>query len=116
MRRLLLLCAACCALTLPSFAQPGEESPASSAVGTSTHPVQTKKSDRTLARNVRRALGHVQGLDAQGIRVIAQHGAVTLSGTVRTTDAMSEAERAARSVDGVRSVTNRLTLYRGENG
>jgi hyperosmotically inducible periplasmic protein len=65
---------------------------------------------------VRRALGNTHGLDAEGILVRARHGAVTLSGTVRSVDAMNDAERVARTVPGVTSVTSRLTLFRGENG
>lgn len=47
---------------------------------------------------------------------MARHGVVTLSGTVRTLDEMNAAEHVARSVPGVQSVANKLTLFRGENG
>jgi osmotically-inducible protein OsmY len=116
MYRLFLMGAALCALVLPTFAQAGEETSASSVVGSRTQPAETKKADKALARDVRRALGHTRGLNAQGVRVTARQGAVTLSGTVRTVDEMNTAEHVARNVRGVQAVANKLTLFRGENG
>ena len=116
MHRLFTIGAALCALALPSLAQAGEQLSASSADSARALPTETKKEDKALARDVRRALGHTRGLNAQGIRVTARQGTVTLSGTVRTVDEMNTAEHVARSIRGVRAVANRLTLFRGENG
>jgi len=113
-RFLPVVAAFCCVLSLPALAQTGA-SPAS-APTSQTRTAETKKSDKTLARDVRRALGNTHDLNAQGIRVTARNGFITLTGTVRTADEMNAAEQVARSVRGVQSVTNRLTLFRGENG
>ncbi|TDQ98396.1 BON domain-containing protein [Paraburkholderia silvatlantica] len=42
--------------------------------------------------------------------------AVVLSSTVRTGDQIRQAEEVTRSVQGVTSVTNKLTLFHGGNG
>lgn len=74
------------------------------------------KSDRALARAVRHALSRAQGFNVSGVFVRARSGAVTLSGTVRTGDQIRQAEDVTRSVQGVTSVTNKLTLFHGGNG
>ena len=114
MRRLLVVAALFCALSQPAIAWAGDAS--SSSAGSHTSTPETKKSDKALARDVHRALGNTRGLDAQGIRVTARHGSITLNGTVRTVDEINTAEQVARSVQGVQAVSNRLTLFRGENG
>ncbi len=115
MRRLLrIVTVSCWALSLPAFAQTDQAPSSSPASQAAT--ADAKRSDRALARDVRRALGSTRGIDAQGVRVTAGHGAITLSGTVRTLDEMNTAERVARSVRGVQSVSNKLTLFRGEGG
>jgi hyperosmotically inducible periplasmic protein len=101
-----------CTAAVPSLAQPVEDA-SSPAVAHADHPDHP---DQALARAVRRALGNTHGLDDAGILVRARHGAVTLSGTVRSVDAMNEAGQVAQRVKGVTSVTNKLTLFRGENG
>lgn len=50
---------------------------------------------------------------AINIDVDAQDGVVTLSGVVKSSAARQEAERIARSVDGVRSVRNELKVQSG---
>ncbi|MBV8627617.1 MAG: BON domain-containing protein [Paraburkholderia sp.] len=75
-----------------------------------------KKADRALSHAVRRALSKAQGLDVSGIFVHAKDGAVTLSGSVRDSNQIQQAEQVARSVQGVNSVTNKLTLFHGGNG
>ncbi|WP_322029335.1 BON domain-containing protein [Paraburkholderia sp. J76] len=79
-------------------------------------PAGAAKSDRALSRAVRRALSRAQGLDVSGVFVRSRDGAVTLSGTVRNGDQIRQAEEVARSVQGVNSVSNRLTLFHGGNG
>ncbi|WP_395070026.1 BON domain-containing protein [Paraburkholderia silvatlantica] len=89
---------------------------ASMAPGTTQAAPSTKKADRALARAVRRALSRAQGFNVSGVFVRARSGAVTLSGTVRTGDQIRQAEEVTRSVQGVTSVTNKLTLFHGGNG
>lgn len=76
----------------------------------------TAKSDRALARAVRRALSKAQGFDVSGVFVKARSGAVTLSGTVRSGEQVRQAETVARGVNGVTAVSNRLSLFHGGNG
>ncbi|WP_322044746.1 BON domain-containing protein [Paraburkholderia sp. J67] len=80
------------------------------------HSGHATKADRTLARAVRRALGKTSGFDVSGVFVRARDGAVTLSGTVRNGDQIRQAEDVTRSVQGVTSVTNKLSLFHGGNG
>lgn len=86
------------------------------AMGATQTAHSATKSDRALARAVRRALSRAQGFNVSGVFVRARGGAVTLSGTVRTGDQIRQAEEVARSVQGVNSVSNKLTLFHGGNG
>jgi osmotically-inducible protein OsmY len=91
---------------------PGAAPPATGTTGATS----TTKSDRALAHDVRRALSRAQGFNVSGVFVRARSGAVTLSGTVRTGDQIRQAEEVTRSVQGVTSVSNKLTLFHGGNG
>jgi hyperosmotically inducible protein len=71
------------------------------------------KADRALARAVRRALSKAQGFN---VFVRARSGAVTLSGSVDTGEQIAQAEQVAHTVQGVTSVSNKLTLFHGGNG
>ncbi|MCP3716807.1 BON domain-containing protein [Paraburkholderia nodosa] len=93
-----------------------EPTDASMATGATQAAPSAKKEDRALARAVRRALSRAQGFNVSGVFVRARSGAVTLSGTVRTGDQIRQAEEVARSVQGVNSVSNKLTLFHGGNG
>jgi hyperosmotically inducible protein len=111
-----LLMMACLGVALSSYAQSSEVAPGggmSSEAATAKSPTQ---SDRALARAVRRALAKAQGFDVSGVFVRARGGAVTLSGTVRNSDQIAQAEQVARTVQGVNSVSNKLTLFHGGNG
>ncbi|HEY1610512.1 MAG TPA: BON domain-containing protein [Paraburkholderia sp.] len=66
------------------------------------------RSDRVLVAEVRRAFRRVPQLDASGIDVRANRGFVTLRGWVPQSWQISRAGSAARSVHGVRAVTNQL--------
>jgi osmotically-inducible protein OsmY len=72
--------------------------------------------DRALEKSVRRSLAKAQGFDVSGVFVRARGGAVTLSGTVKTGEQIQQAEEITRSVEGVTSVTNKLSLFHGGNG
>ncbi|HTR08550.1 MAG TPA: BON domain-containing protein [Paraburkholderia sp.] len=91
-------------------------SDASMSTGAMQAPSSTTKSDRALARAVRHALSRAQGFNVSGVFVRARDGAVTLSGSVRTADQIRQAEDVTRSVQGVKSVSNKLTLFHGGNG
>ncbi|MCP3713239.1 BON domain-containing protein [Paraburkholderia sp. CNPSo 3274] len=69
-----------------------------------------------LASDVRRALVRTPGLNSMNIHVRVRGGIVTLTGSVPQHSQIARAGNAARSVRGVRAVTNRLTLRTGPGG
>ncbi|WP_233856578.1 BON domain-containing protein [Paraburkholderia sp. HD33-4] len=73
------------------------------------------RSDSAIVSDVRRAFTRTTNLNSANIRVDARHGVVTLSGTVPQQSQIARAGNAARSVRGVRSVHNRLTVRRRAN-
>ncbi|MFC5429774.1 BON domain-containing protein [Paraburkholderia denitrificans] len=68
--------------------------------------------DTSIIRDVRRAFRRVPGLDDSRIHIRVRFGVVTLTGKVPESWQISRAGIAARSVLGVRSVFNRLTVGR----
>ena len=66
--------------------------------------------DRHIEQRIRRALDLALDLDADAIRVVARHGAVTLRGTVRSCAQQDVAARLARRVRGVTTVTNAIDV------
>jgi hyperosmotically inducible periplasmic protein len=72
----------------------------------------TNRSDSAIVRDVRRAFTRTTNLNSANIHVQARHGIVTLTGTVPQQSQIGRAGNAARSVRGVRSVQNRLTVRR----
>jgi hyperosmotically inducible periplasmic protein len=99
-----------------SYAQSGNASPNNAmASPTTSAPMSSAKADRALARSVRRALDKAPGFNVSGVFVKARSGAVTLSGTVDDGDQIRQAEDVARSVQGVTSVSNRLSLFHGSH-
>ena len=66
--------------------------------------------DATLAANVKSKLAADSSVASSGITVGATKGAVTLSGEVRSESEKATAEKIAKSVDGVKSVSNNLTV------
>ncbi len=66
--------------------------------------------DATITTNVKAKLAATTPLATSVIDVSTRDGAVTLSGAVNSASAKSDAESAAKSVEGVKSVTNNLTV------
>ncbi|MBP0595419.1 BON domain-containing protein [Paraburkholderia sp. LEh10] len=95
-------------VSIPSYAQTDNAQTAQSSKAT--------PADRALGKAVRRALAKAQGFDVSGVFVRARGGAVTLSGSVKSGEQIQQAEEIAKSVQGVTSVTNKLTLFHGGNG
>lgn len=95
-----------------TYAQTGVNAPANtSAQGAQvTASANRSRADSALVRDVRRALTRTPGLNSSGIHVVARNGVVTLTGWVPQRSQITRAGNAARSVRGVRSVSNRLTL------
>ena len=76
----------------------------------------TKKVNRKLGLDVRRALSKAQGIDVSNIFVRARGGAVVLTGTVPDGAQIPKAEEVAKGVSGVTSVSNKLTLAQPNGG
>lgn len=70
----------------------------------------TKKADRALGLQVRKALAKAQGFNVSNVFVRARGGVVTLTGTVPDGAQIPQAEEVAKGVAGVTSVNNKLTL------
>ena len=105
-------CAICATYATYADAQTsGDMTPGAS---TQSQPITTSSSrrrpDSELVRDVRRALSRASGVNASGIHVQARNGAVTLTGRVPQRAQVQRAGNVARSVRGVRSVSNRLTV------
>jgi hyperosmotically inducible protein len=69
-----------------------------------------KAADRALQKDVLRALSKTKGLRVAAITVRARNGVVTLEGTVPEQSQVGLATQVAEGVEGVKSVTNALTL------
>jgi hyperosmotically inducible protein len=80
------------ALVLPAFAQ-----------GTSA--------DDKIFDQVRQKLANDPDVKGAGFDVTVKNGAVTLKGTVKDERAKEKAERIAKKVKGVTSVTNQLKVF-----
>ena len=66
--------------------------------------------DATLTTNVKAKLTADTTVPASAINVSAKDGAVTLTGTVNTDAEKTKAETVAKGVEGVKTVTNSLTV------
>jgi len=62
---------------------------------------------------VKRALEETAKIQAAGIDVTANDGNVTLWGTTTTAAEKNRAARAARKVEGVKAVENKLQIVKG---
>jgi hyperosmotically inducible periplasmic protein len=66
--------------------------------------------DATVTAKVKTALIAEPGLKGLAIDVDTTQNVVTLSGSVATETAKQEAERVARGIEGVKDVTNNLSV------
>jgi hyperosmotically inducible protein len=69
-----------------------------------------KVDDAALTAKVKTAMIAEPALKAMQINVDTANGVVTLTGTVETPQSLERASQVAQSVDGVKSVDNRLNL------
>ena len=111
-----VLAAAIASGTAYANAQPGVSATSdvvAQKVAASSSPPRTRP-DTSLVRDVRRALQRVPDMDDSEIHIRASLGVVTLTGSVPESWQISRAANAARSVHGVKAVTNRLTLRKSD--
>jgi osmotically-inducible protein OsmY len=66
--------------------------------------------DRQLSEQVRAALAKAQNVEVSNIFVVAHEGKVILTGTAQDESQIALASQVAKSVKGVESVSNRLTI------
>ncbi|WP_144150154.1 BON domain-containing protein [Paraburkholderia sp. BCC1885] len=104
------------ALPVAAYAQASDAMAGMDNGSTASGKKAASRSDRALARSVRRALTKTPGFNVSNVFVRARSGAVTLSGSVDSGDQISQAEQVAHTVPGVTSVSNKLTLFHGGNG
>jgi hyperosmotically inducible protein len=105
------------ATSMTTWSQTSEpaSAPAMAASG-SAAPATGRKANRALRRQVYSAIAKQKEISAGNISVIAKDGAVTLNGTVTDASQMSKVADIARSVPGVTSVINRLTVQKPFGG
>ncbi|WNC94432.1 BON domain-containing protein [Paraburkholderia sp. FT54] len=84
---------------------------ASADAGSAPSAKAAKAANRKLARNVRTAMARAKGIDMTQLFVYAKSGIVTLSGSVPKSDQVDRAGEIAKSVPGVSSVDNGLSVY-----
>jgi hypothetical protein len=99
----------CVTLTSSVYAQESDATAMASAPAT-----QSKKAtpaDKKLGRDVRKALSKAPGFNVSNVFVKARGGAVVLSGSVPDGSQIPQATEVAKGVQGVTSVSNKLTLY-----
>jgi len=85
----------------------GQPAPAAPASGGSTLNV---RDDATVQAAIDKKLGDDPALSALGITVTVMNGKATLLGVVHTAAEKNQVERAVRSVKGVKSIDNQISV------
>jgi hyperosmotically inducible periplasmic protein len=96
----------------PSSAPPATDGGAAAGGSASTDDpggMQATVDDTTVTAKVKAALLATDGIQATDISVETQQGVVILTGKVADASQAQRAQEIAQSVEGVRSVDNRLT-------
>lgn len=97
--------------TAAAYAQTSDTaSTESAALSSAPSAKETRKANRLLAKQVRRALVRVKDLDSGSVVVIAKGSVVTLGGSVPDAGQIPRAVSAAQGVTGVSEVHNSLTI------
>jgi hyperosmotically inducible periplasmic protein len=102
--------ALCVATASSAYAQSSDAMASGSMAAPAASSKTVKKADRKLGLDVRKALAKAQGFDVSNVFVRARGGAVTITGTVPDSAQIAQAEDVAKSVAGVKSVSNKLTI------
>ena len=104
----LLICGSIQAYAQASDAAPA--TPASTTSGARQHYKSLKAANRALQRQVRSALVKDRGISMANVTIRARDGAVTLQGSAPLQDQSDRATEVAKSVPGVTSVRNALSI------
>jgi hyperosmotically inducible periplasmic protein len=105
-----LTAVACVTVACSVYAQDNSAASGTAATTMSAAPTSTKKADRKLGYTVRKALSKAQGVDVKNITVRSRGGMITLTGTVSDQGQIDKAGQVAQGVQGVTSVTNKLSV------
>lgn len=97
-----------CLLTSAAMGAYAETNGASAPAPQSTK--TSRAADRALSKKVRMAMIKANILDTTTISVRAKNGSVTLEGSVSDQSQIERAGEVARTVSGVNSVDNALTI------
>jgi hyperosmotically inducible protein len=101
----------CITVTSTAYAQSNDAASTSGTMTTAqTRSTATKKADRKLGLDVRRALSKASGLNTSNVFVRARDGAITLTGSVPDSEQIAKAGDVAKRVSGVTSVSNKIVL------
>ena len=78
---------------------------------------KNNKSDRELTKEIRKAIVDDKSLStyAHNVKVVSQHGTVTLRGPVRSDDEKRSIEQKAADVAGAANVKNELTVVSADS-
>lgn len=116
------------ALCLPLSAQSGSGRPASdntkvnkrdrSKAESTADQAKNNESDRETMRKIRRAIMDDKSLStyAHNVKVIGEHGKITLKGPVRSEEEKRTVEAKAAEIAGQGNVTNELTVRPAKSG
>jgi osmotically-inducible protein OsmY len=104
------------AVSISAWPQDGASAGASAGTAVTASGGTTAKAvrqaNRALRRKVYAALAKHKEIDAGNIGITAKGGAVMLSGTVPNTSQISTVAEVVRGVEGVTSVTSKLTVQK----
>jgi hyperosmotically inducible periplasmic protein len=110
--------AAMTCVTTRAWSQPGDpgsvgaSTPVVAAASSPMTPKASRQANRALQKQIYAAFAKHKEIDAGGISVKANDGAVTINGTVKDPAQIAQVSDIARGVSGVTSVTNRLAVQR----
>jgi osmotically-inducible protein OsmY len=107
---------------MPAFAAESSDAAPDATAATARPAATTKKSvraaNRAFSKTVQKALLKTKGLEQASIAAFgnAKTGQVTLAGQIASQDQESVAVAAAKQVQGVTSVSSKLTLHEQGGG
>ncbi len=85
------------------------------AMGSTIVSAYFKKSDKSIQKEIHRAIKRDPSLDDDGMSVLVKDAYVTLEGTVDNESERDLAQKLAGNVQGVKKVNNRLAIERKRN-
>lgn len=97
-------------LALGAHAQASDTSADQTTAAAPMSAKASKAANRALAKKIHRALSKTKGLDPTHIYVKVVGGAVTLTGSCISQDQINLAGDTTQKVDGVTSVSNKLSV------